>query len=93
VLKRRAGFNPPLSLLYKIYSLQMKKNLIRKRKMKHKNAYEYINSLPEEEQEYVWSDWLNSSTEEILICLFHHMPASVIRRDIMELRREAKEMV
>ena len=58
--------------------------------MKHKNAYEYINSLPEEEQEYVWSDWLNSSTEEILVCLFHHMPASVIRKDIMELRREER---
>lgn len=61
-------------------------------KKRFKNAYEYIHSLPEKEQEYVWQDWLNSSTDEILTCLFHYMPASVIRKDIMELRREEKEM-
>lgn len=71
----------------------MKKILVRKGKMKFKNAYEYINSLPENEQEYVWQDWLNSSVDEILTCLFHYMPASVIRKDIMELRKEEKEMV
>ena len=71
----------------------MKKILVRKRKMKFKNAYEYINSLPENEQEYVWSDWLNSSVDEILTCLFHYMPASVIRKDIMEPRKEQEEMV
>lgn len=57
-------------------------------KTKYKNAMEYINSLSEEEQNYVWDDWLNCSTEEILTCLFHYMPANVIRKDIMELRQE-----
>ena len=70
----------------------MKTNTYKRKRMKYKNAYEYINSLPENEQEYVWGDWLNSSVDEILTCLFHYMPASVIRKDIMELRKEEKEM-
>jgi uncharacterized protein YkwD len=70
----------------------MKKNLVRKRNMKHKNAYEYIHSLPENEQNYVWDDWLNSPKHDILECLFHYMPASVVRKDIKELRKEQKEM-
>ena len=56
--------------------------------MKHRNAYEYLNTLPESEQNYVWDEWLESPKHEILECLFHYMPASVIRRDIMELRKE-----
>lgn len=70
----------------------MKKNLVRKKKMKHKNAYDYIDSLPKEEQEYVWDIWLDQSVETILIRLFHHMPASVVQKEIMELRKEQKEM-
>ena len=58
------------------------------KRMKHKNAYEYINTLPESEQNYVWDEWLSSPKHEILECLFHYMPASVIRKDIKELREE-----
>lgn len=60
-------------------------------RMKPKNSYEYLHTLPESEQNYIWDEWLSSPKHEILECLFHYMPASVVRKDIMELRKEAKE--
>ena len=58
---------------------------------KFKNLKEYMETLNEDEQEYIYDLYYNSSVSDLIDLLFQYMPADETIKEIEDYRRELAE--
>lgn len=58
---------------------------------KFKNLKEYMETLNEDEQEYIYSLYYHSSVSDLVDLLFEYMPADETIKEIEDYRREIAE--
>lgn len=58
---------------------------------KFKNLKEYVETLSEDEKEYVYDLYYNASVEDLVDMLFEHLPADDTIVEIEDYRREIAE--
>lgn len=58
----------------------------------YKNLKEYIETLSEDEKEYIYDLYYNASVDELVDMLFEYMPAEDTIAEIEDYRREVAEL-
>lgn len=59
----------------------------------YKNLKEYVETLSEDEQEYVYELYYNASVDELVDLLFEHLPADDTIKEIEDYRREVAQEI